>query len=42
MFIFLKEKNVKYRIRLSLENFAEYDNFKIHPLYAAGSIIESI
>ncbi|MDR2557115.1 MAG: DUF4143 domain-containing protein, partial [Bacteroidales bacterium] len=34
MFLFLKEKNKKYGIRTSLENFGKFDNIKIYPLYA--------
>jgi Holliday junction resolvase-like predicted endonuclease len=29
MFLFLKEKKAKYGCRLSLENFAEYENIKV-------------
>ena len=39
MFIFLTEKNTKYGCRLSLENFAEYENIKVYPLYALGNIM---
>lgn len=39
MFLFLKEKNAKYGFRLSLENFAEYENIKVYPLYALGNIM---
>jgi len=40
MYLFLKEKNVKYGCRLSLENFAEYDNIMVYPLYAYPNILE--
>lgn len=40
MHIFLNEKNAKYGCRLSLENFAEYENIKVFPLYAYTNIIE--
>ena len=32
--LFLKEKQVKYGIRSSLENFTKYDNIQVYPLYA--------
>jgi len=38
MFLFLKEKQRNYGIRCSMENFGEFQNIKIYPLYAAGSI----
>ena len=38
MFLFLEEKNRPYGIRCSMENFGEYQNIKIYPLYAAGMI----
>jgi predicted AAA+ superfamily ATPase len=34
MYLFLKEKNAKFGYRLSLENFTEYENIKVFPLYA--------
>lgn len=40
MFLFLKEKNASYGCRISLENFAEYENIKVYPLYAYANIIE--
>lgn len=39
MFLFLTEKNAKYGCRLSLENFAEYKNIQVYPLYALGNIM---
>ncbi len=39
MFLFLSEKNAKYGFRLSLENFAEYENIKVYPLYAFGNLM---
>lgn len=39
MFLFLTEKNAKYGCRLSLENFAEYENIHVYPLYALGNIM---
>jgi predicted AAA+ superfamily ATPase len=35
MFLFLQEKQRPYGIRCSMENFGEFDNIKILPLYAA-------
>jgi uncharacterized protein len=39
MFLFLKEKKAKYGCRLSLENFTEYENIKVYPLYALANIL---
>jgi predicted AAA+ superfamily ATPase len=39
MFLFLKEKKAKFGCRLSLENFAEYENIKVYPLYALANIL---
>jgi predicted AAA+ superfamily ATPase len=39
MFLFLQEKKRPYGIRCSMENFAEFDNIKILPLYAAKSCL---
>jgi predicted AAA+ superfamily ATPase len=36
--IFMSEKNVHTGIRLSLENFSQYDNIQVYPLYAIGSL----
>ena len=38
MFLFLAEKQRQYGIRCSMENFGEFQNIKIYPLYAAGKI----
>jgi len=38
MHLFINEKQVKYGIRTSLENFSEYGKIKVYPLYAAGNI----
>jgi predicted AAA+ superfamily ATPase len=38
MFLFLQEKKCPYGIRCSMENFGEFANIKIFPLYAAGKI----
>ena len=39
MFLFLAEKQRHYGIRCSMENFGEFQNIKIYPLYAAGKIL---
>jgi predicted AAA+ superfamily ATPase len=39
MFLFIAEKQRPYGIRCSLENFGEFQNIKIFPLYAAGKIL---
>ena len=36
--LFLKEKRATYGIRTSLENFTQYDNIRVYPLYAIGNI----
>jgi len=41
MFLFLKEKSASYGCRISLENFAEYENIKVYPLYAYTNIIDN-
>ena len=39
MHLFLNEKQARYGIRTSLENFCEYDKIKVYPLYAIGSVV---
>jgi predicted AAA+ superfamily ATPase len=39
MFLFLAEKQRQTGIRCSMENFGEFQNVKIYPLYAAGKIL---
>ena len=39
MFLFLNEKKAKYGCRISLENFAKYENIKVYPLYALANIL---
>ena len=39
MFLFLEEKRRSYGIRCSMENFGEFQNIKIYPLYAIGDRI---
>jgi predicted AAA+ superfamily ATPase len=41
MHIFMKEKKTKNGIRCSLENFSEYENIEVIPLYAVGNIFRS-
>lgn len=36
--LFMYEKNSPYGIRLSLENFAEYEKIKVYPLYSINDI----
>jgi len=38
MHLFLAEKQAEYGIRTSLENFTEYGNIRVCPLYAIGNI----
>lgn len=38
MYLFIEEKKSDYGIRLSMENYAEYDKVKVMPLYATGYI----
>jgi predicted AAA+ superfamily ATPase len=40
MHLFLKEKRSDYGIRISLENFSQYDKIKVYPLYAVGNIVK--
>jgi predicted AAA+ superfamily ATPase len=40
MYLFLKEKGAKYGCRLSLENFSEYGNIKVFPLYAFTNVVD--
>ena len=37
--LFLNEKKIEYGIRTSLENFGQYDNIQVYPLYAIETII---
>ena len=39
MFQFLAEKNYPYGIRSSMENFGNYENIRVYPLYAISQII---
>lgn len=39
MYLFLKEKNSNWGVRLSLENFSELPKIKIYPLYAVRNML---
>jgi len=41
MHLFLQERRLPYGIRLSIENFAQYDNITVVPLYAVASIVQA-
>jgi predicted AAA+ superfamily ATPase len=36
--LFINEKQARYGIRTSLENFCEYDKIRVYPLYAIGNV----
>jgi len=38
LFLFLQEKKLKKGIRISNENFSEYDNIEVYPLYAVENL----
>jgi hypothetical protein len=38
MFLFLSEKRQPFGIRCSIENFGEFQQVEIYPLYAAGKL----
>jgi Holliday junction resolvase-like predicted endonuclease len=37
--IFMEEKKIKKGIRTSLENFGQYENIDIYPMYAISNLI---
>lgn len=39
LYLFLKEKNRPYGIRVSLENFSSYDQIRVYPLYSVSKIV---
>jgi predicted AAA+ superfamily ATPase len=39
--IFMKEKNIGTGMRVSLENFCQYENIRVYPLYAIENILSS-
>jgi len=40
MFLFLKEKKLETGIRISNENFSEFENIKVYPIYAVENILK--
>ena len=40
MYLFLEEKRRPFGIRCSMENFCEFQNVKIYPLYSIRKIID--
>jgi predicted AAA+ superfamily ATPase len=38
MHLFLQKRNLDYGIRLSLENFCQYDNIQVYPVYAISKL----
>ena len=39
--IFMSEKHPPYGVRTSQENFAQYENIKVYPLYAIANLLQS-
>jgi predicted AAA+ superfamily ATPase len=37
--LFLKEKQIEYGVRSSLENFGQYEKIKVYPLYAIRNVV---
>ena len=42
LYLFMEEKNIAYGVRSSMENFSEYNNIKVCPLYALGDFVQMI
>jgi predicted AAA+ superfamily ATPase len=40
LFLFLKEKNRSFGVRLSLENFSVYEPIRVYPIYAVSNLVE--
>ena len=38
MYLFMNEKKSSFGIRVSLENFSEFENVKVIPLYAVSNL----
>jgi len=38
---FMKEKSIETGIRVSLENFAKYENIEVYPMYAVSNLINA-
>lgn len=41
LYLFMEEKKLTYGVRSSMENFGEYENIKVCPLYALGDYIRN-
>jgi len=41
LFLFLKEKKVEKGVRISLENYATYENIEVFPLYAVSELVKN-
>lgn len=41
MFLFMDEKHSEIGVRLSLENFSQYDKVRVYPLYAVSNMLEN-
>ncbi len=39
LYQFIKEKNVKKGVRVSLENFGKIDDIEIYPIYVISNIV---
>ncbi|RLD39968.1 MAG: hypothetical protein DRI89_12990 [Bacteroidetes bacterium] len=39
LFLFLKEKNIPLGVRISLENFSQYDKIHVYPLYGVENLL---
>ena len=40
LFLFMKEKNIPFGIRISLENFDHYEKIHVYPLYAVENLLK--
>jgi len=36
--LFMKEKKIEKGVRSSLENFAQYDDIEVYPMYAVSNL----
>jgi predicted AAA+ superfamily ATPase len=39
--LFMKEKRIETGIRTSLENFAQYENINVYPMYAISNLLQT-
>jgi predicted AAA+ superfamily ATPase len=39
--LFMKEKNIQRGVRTSLENFGQYEDIEVYPLYAIGNLVRN-